>query len=185
MEKSVQNHSLPCCPAEFAWGSFSENLCLRARGWNSAAQDEGSRSQRRDREEAGAYRDQQRSVLSAAFFTLLSTVTVASELTLSLCLFALPSVPRLHYGCLPLLSGGKDSSLQKERPWNNCLAVWTAGLPAQPLCISLNGVCPSPRASPHFPLTALQSGMHLWNSPKQASCASYSTGWFSGGVAIF
>lgn len=101
MEKSVQNHSLPCCPAEFPWGAFSQNLCSRARGWNSAAQEEGSRSQRRDREEAGAYRDQQRSVLSAAFFILLSTVAVVSELTLSLCFFTLPSVPRLHYSCLP------------------------------------------------------------------------------------
>ena len=39
--------------------------------------------------------------MSATFFTLLSTVAVASELTLSLCPFALPSVPRLHSGCLP------------------------------------------------------------------------------------
>ena len=125
-------------------------------------------------------RDPQRSVLSASF-SLLLAVAVVWHFHLPVC-FAL-SAPFALWLCLTsllvlqLFTEGK--ALEQLFGCVNRGPPSTAALRYAEQCVPIS------QGLSTLTLTALQSGMHLWNSPKQTLCTSYSTGWFSGGVAVF
>lgn len=172
MEKSVQNHSLPCCPAEFPWSLFPENLRSRARGvklsmtgWVLEIKGET--------EEGGALQRPTRGVFCLRSFSLLLAVAVVWH---AIYLCALPSVPRLHYGCV--LPPFWYQLFTEGKALEQLFGCVNSGPPSTTALRYAEQYVPISQGLSTLLLTALQSGMHLWNSPKQTLCTSYSTGWF-------